>query len=74
MTLFNYDVFKMDVERKQFSEMKHLHVICGEIGISRATGNRIKSKKPLTLDSFLKVVDWLGTDMNRYLKQGNKIR
>lgn len=70
MTLFNYDVFKMDVEKKQFSEMKHLHTICSEIGISRVTGHRIKTKQPLTLETFLKVVNWLGTDMNRYLKKG----
>jgi len=57
----------MDVEKKQFSEMKHLHTICTEIGISRMTGSRIKAKKPLTLESFLKVVNWMGTDMNRYL-------
>lgn len=69
MSLFDKDLFLIDVERKQFSQMKHLHTICNEIGISRSTGSQIKAKKQITLDTFFKVIKWMGTDANRYLKK-----
>lgn len=65
---FNHDIFLIDFNKKQFSEKKSLRIVCEEIGMSRATGSRIKAKQNLTLEAFIKVVNWMKTDANRYLK------
>jgi hypothetical protein len=66
MTCFNYDIFKIDINKKRHSELKTIKQICSEIQITKSTYSQIKNKKPITLYSFTKIIKWLKTDVNRY--------
>lgn len=44
------------------------HLSDTKINISRSTLNRLSQNKPITLETFLKLLDWLDYDANRYIK------
>lgn len=68
MTELNHRILKMDIERKMKSEFKGPKSIVKEIGVSRDTyfhvlrGNQSPNVKVL-----LKFIDWLKTDIRRYI-------
>ena len=45
---------------------RHLHKT--KINVSRSTLHRLGTNKPITIETFLKLLQWLDYDANRYIK------
>lgn len=50
---------RLNISQRQASE---------RIGISRATIFRVSKYKPLQLETYIKITDWLEKDLNYYIK------
>jgi transcriptional regulator with XRE-family HTH domain len=64
---FKREEFRKDVITKRMIEKSmSMDAASKEIGISKATLSRIESKKAVDMDTFIKVIVWLGTEPSAY--------
>lgn len=66
---FNQKLLDIDLKKKQFYELKSEKETNKEIGISRATRWRISKGKEMTMATFLKCLEWLNQEPNRYFER-----
>lgn len=45
---------------------------CKEIGISKATLSRLENGSVVDLETFVKIINWLGHNPNVYINEQNK--
>lgn len=43
--------------------------ICDRLGLTRSTFWRISRGRPITLETFFKLMGWLDADLNQYIKK-----
>ena len=63
---FNQEVFKMDLKKKYLLEGKSEKQALKEIGISRSTLWRIEVNNNITMETFMKCINYIGRDVKRY--------
>ncbi len=66
---FKQEVLIMDVKKKIQSESISQNVACEQIGVSKASICNIKNGRVPDISTFLKFVNWTGTDINRYFQK-----
>ena len=65
--MFNTKEFKKDLITKRCLDLEiSLDKASKEIGISKATLNRLEHSKLPDIETFFKVCKWLGTSPNKY--------
>lgn len=71
---FNIQKLKSDLSQKRVNEKKaSMDDVSTEIGISKATISRVEKGNEPDINSFAKIVTWLGTTPNRYFSTNESI-
>lgn len=65
--IFDCDRMYRDIIQYSYKNKLSQRQVVEEIGISRATLYRISIKKPITMEVFLKILNWSKHDINRYI-------
>ena len=68
----DYDRLHRDVLKKRYRASMSQNDVVRLINISRATFFRLSKHKELTMETFLKLLTWLETEPNRYIKKTNE--
>ena len=68
----NHDKLHTDVliKLKRLNTSQRLG--CKKIGISRATLNRLSKGKPIFLETYLTLVDWLESNLEYYIERDER--
>lgn len=69
MYTLDTDRLYRDVTKKRYKAKLSQNDVVREIDLSRSTFFRLSHDKDITMHTFLKLITWLDTDANRYIKQ-----
>lgn len=65
----DYDKMHTDIVRKLNRLNVSQRQASEKIGISRATIFRVYKQKPILLETYIKITDWLEQDLDYYIKK-----
>jgi len=71
-TTFKNEKLHADVLRRLAQKNRSQQKLADLKVISRATLHRLQKGKPIQLATLFKIIDWLETDINLYIKQKQK--
>lgn len=66
---FKKELFRKDIKQKRLvDDEKSLDIACKEIGISKSTLSRAEKGKDVTIDSFVRLISWMGVSPYKYIQ------
>ena len=67
---FKKETFRQTIRHKRLLVDENSMGVCSdEIGISKSTLSRVEAGRPFDLETFVKIINWLGYDANHFIRE-----